>query len=384
MYEFLNSNSTLLIFIFIIIEVLIAISTIVMYILSKKKTMYAFKNASLLGGSIFMIQMLVYSVVMLRSQRGTTGGVMGYISNVSKVIEFFPLILLPFSIVFFLFMGFSNISLMRHEGKSVRNLLGSILGFGIVGMTIARIFWWDSFGDEFVSQLYANGGSLTVIIDIAIPQFLTGLLCYLECLLIGTTVCGIKAARYVPAYDKDYVIILGCAIAKDGQPLPLLRGRIDRALDFAKKQLSATGKKIKFVTSGGKGSDECISESESMQRYLVSNGVNENDIIMENKSVNTLQNMEYSKELIDKDGKGDKVIFSTTNYHVFRSGMYANEAGLHAEGIGSRTKWYFWSNAFIREFVALLVNGAKKHIANIAVLLFLSLVSGCAAYASMI
>ena len=69
----------------------------------------------------------------------------------------------------------------------------------------------------------------------AIPQFLTGLLCYLECLLIGTTICGVKAARHVPAYDKDYVIILGCAIAKEGQPLPLLRGRIDRALEFAKK-----------------------------------------------------------------------------------------------------------------------------------------------------
>ena len=89
------------------------------------------------------------------------------------------------------------------------------------------------------------------------------------------------------------------------------------------------------------------------------------------------------QELIEKDGEGKNVIFSTTNYHVYRSGMYANEAGLHAEGIGSKTKWYFWSNAFIREFIALLVSGAKKHAANVVVLLMLSLMSGCAAYASM-
>lgn len=383
MSKFLSENSDLFIFIIIILETLIAVWAIVFYIRNKKKTLYSFKNASLLGGSIFMVQMLVYSVAMLHAQRNGANDVMRFISNVSQVIEFFPTILLPFSVAFFLFMGFSNISLLRHESRSMKNLLGSILGFGIVGMTIARVFWWDSISDRIIPKLYEQGNSLLVVAEVAIPQFLTGLLCYLECLLIGTTICGVKAARHVPAYDKNYVIILGCAIAKEGQPLPLLRGRIDRALEFAKKQLSATGKKIKFVTSGGRGSDECISESESMQRYLVSKGVSESDILMENKSVNTLQNMEFSRELIEKDGEGKNVIFSITNYHVYRSGMYANEAGLHAEGIGSKTKWYFWSNAFIREFIALLVSGAKKHAANVVVLLMLSLMSGCAAYASM-
>lgn len=383
MSKFLSENSDLFIFIIIILETLIAVWAIVFYIRNKKKTLYSFKNASLLGGSIFMVQMLVYSVAMLHAQRNGANDVMGFISNVSQVIKFFPTILLPFSVAFFLFMVFSNISLLRHESRSMKNLLGSILGFGIVGMTIARVFWWDSISDRIIPKRYEQGNSLLVVVEVAIPQFLTGLLCYLECLLIGMTICGVKAARHVPAYDKDYVIILGCAIAKEGQPLPLLRGRIDRALEFAKKQLSATGKKIKFVTSGGRGSDECISESESMQRYLVSKGVSESDILMENKSVNTLQNMEFSRELIEKDGEGKNVIFSTTNYHVYRSGMYANEAGLHAEGIGSKTKWYFWSNAFIREFIALLVSGAKKHAANVVVLLMLSLMSGCAAYASM-
>lgn len=138
MSEFLSENSDLFIFIIIILEALIAAWAIVFYIRNKRKTLYSFKNASLLGGSIFMVQMLIYSVVMLYAQRSGTNGFMGFISNVSRVIEFFPIILLPFSVVFFLFMGFSNISLLRHESRSVKNLLGSILGFGIVGMTIAR------------------------------------------------------------------------------------------------------------------------------------------------------------------------------------------------------------------------------------------------------
>lgn len=49
-----------------------------------------------------------------------------------------------------------------------------------------------------------------------------------------------------------------------------------------------------------------------------------------------------------------KIAFATTNYHVFRSGIWAQLAGLRAEGIGSKTKWWFWPNAFIRECAGLL------------------------------
>ena len=34
--------------------------------------------------------------------------------------------------------------------------------------------------------------------------------------VIATLYCNIKAAKHTPKYDKDYVIILGCMIKKDG------------------------------------------------------------------------------------------------------------------------------------------------------------------------
>ena len=73
--------------------------------------------------------------------------------------------------------------------------------------------------------------------------------------------------------------------------------------------------------------------------------------------------MKFSKNIIDKINKNAKVSFSTTNYHVFRSGVIANEQGLDCEGMGSKTKWYFYSNALIREFIANLVYEKYKHIA---------------------
>ena len=72
-------------------------------------------------------------------------------------------------------------------------------------------------------------------------------------------------------------------------------------------------------------------------------------------------------ELIRNHTKNDdpKIAFSTTNYHVFRSGVFASRQGIRAEGIGAKTKRYFWINAFIREFIAALVSEWKTHIAII-------------------
>ena len=63
------------------------------------------------------------------------------------------------------------------------------------------------------------------------------------------------------------------------------------------------------------------------------------------------------------------MIFVTTNYHVFRSGVWAGLAGLHAEGLGSKTKWWFWPNAFIRECIGLLVKRALPEMIWLVILI---------------
>lgn len=325
----------------IIIEAVITALTVGSYLKIKKKTLCSYKNASYLGGSIFMVSVLVYSFAISFSRGVNISPLQIFVNNISQESSVFLIINLPLIIIFFLFMGISNISLLRHEGKTVKNIIGSIMGFLMIFATIGGVFGWDVIYKHIVLRIYMRGYSWITIFDYAIPQFLTSLICYVECLLWGTIISSIKAAKFIPAYDKDYIIILGCAIAKDGKPLPLLRGRIDRALQFAKEQYKRMGKMPKFVPSGGQGSDECISEAESMKNYLISQGVKENYILPEAKSVNTLENMKFSKAVIEADKAGENIIFSTTNYHVFRSGIYAAEVGLNAQGIGSKTKWYF-------------------------------------------
>ena len=108
-----------------------------------------------------------------------------------------------------------------------------------------------------------------------------------------------------------------------------------------------------------------------MRRYIAAQDIPPESILPENQSANTYQNMEFSKKLIEEHGAGSKVVFSTTNYHVFRSGVWASLAGLEAEGIGSHTKWWFWPNAFVRECVGLLVNRWKQELLFLIILIVL-------------
>ena len=106
--------------------------------------------------------------------------------------------------------------------------------------------------------------------------------------------------------------------------------------------------------SGGKGDDEIISEAQSMKNYLISKNIDESSILVEDKSTTTLENMAFSKKICFENKPDPEIVFATTNYHVFRSGMFSVKAGMKSQGIGAKTKWYFWPNAQIRELIGLL------------------------------
>jgi hypothetical protein len=70
----------------------------------------------------------------------------------------------------------------------------------------------------------------------------------------------------------------------------------------------------------------------------------------------------FSRQLIRERNPEGRTLFATSDYHVFRSGVWANEAGLPAEGIGSRTRWWFWPNAFMRETIGLFQKRWKQEL----------------------
>ena len=313
---------------------------------------YSYNTIYYTGFALFDLSVLVAHVILtLRILRYPTvyhwSEILPLLTGSAKN---YMLLSFPFIAVFSAALCVSNISLIRHEGKRFVNVLGIILSFLMVGG--ALFLYWFNF--------YVSGSETEVMIHDLLANIASANYLYFECMLIGAIIADSIAARYEPEPDKDFIIILGCGIRKDGSPCPLLRGRIDRALAFARKQKEQTGKDVIFVTSGGQGADELISESASMKRYLLQQGVPEERIIEEDRSTDTYENMKFSKEKIWAVNPNGKIAFSTTNYHVFRGGLYARRVKMRAVGMGSDTKWYFWPNASVREFVGLLTEHRGK------------------------
>ena len=289
----------------------------------------------------------------------------------------------PLVLIFSVLMLVSNIELLRHERLRLQNIFGILAAFLLVagealGFALAKGFF--------------IGTKQGMLIRVTLQNVYCTAFAYFECVLAGAVICALRSVRHKPSMDRDYIIILGCGFRKDGTLTPLLQGRCDRALTFREKQIRETGKTPVLVPSGGQGPGEVMPEAEAMTRYLISRGIPSSEILREDRSRNTFENMSFSRELIraeqDKKQPGGepagreeagtkgsssekenpKVLFSTTNYHVFRSGVWSNLAGLHAEGVGSRTKWWFWPNAFLRECLGLLVNRLKQELLMLAVL----------------
>lgn len=103
-----------------------------------------------------------------------------------------------------------------------------------------------------------------------------------------------------------------------------------------------------------------------MAEYLESVGVPADRIIVEDKAVNTRENLILSRALMDDPNAPAAII--TNNYHVFRAALLARKIGLNAHVFGAKTKFYYLPSAVIREFLAIMV---QHKILNALVILVL-------------
>ena len=255
---------------------------------------------------------------------------------------------MPLAILESLFLIITNIRLNIKEGFSKYNMLG-----------IATDILWGALSYTVLYFSNLSGSEMYVMIMSAVDTLIAFINCYYICIFNSVAFCSYLAVNHKPEYNQDYIIILGCKIKKDGTPTRLLEDRINGAIKFENEQFEKSGKHCTFITSGGQGKDEIISEAESMKKYLISKGIDENNILIENKSTNTYQNIKNSLELINDENAN--ISIATTNYHLFRSLLLSRNFKKNISGISGRTKWYFYPNGFLREFIGILHKDRKKH-----------------------
>ena len=334
---------------------------------------YSYNTIIYVGFSLFTLSVMItylYLVVQLLRAPELASQTDLILHTLLDSAKRYMLLTSPFLIAFSAALCISNIALIRHEGRSFVNVLGIILSFLLIGGLVFLFFFDRS----------ASGSEREIMIHDLIVNLFAAIYLYFECMLIGTINADAIAARSEPEPDRDFLIIPGCAIRADGTPTPLLQGRIDRALEFARKQKELTGRDITFIASGGKGTDETISEAACIVQYLKKQGVPDERIILEDRSTDTFENMKFSKEKILSAGRSGKIAFATTNYHVFRSGLFARRVKMRAVGMGAPTKWYYWPNAAVREFVGLLTKHRGKQALILGGLIICCIVMTLLAY----
>lgn len=166
----------------------------------------------------------------------------------------------------------------------------------------------------------------------------------------------------------EYVIVLGARV-KGGELSNSLKKRLDKALEYAENNPNTV-----LVLSGGQGDDEEISEAGAMYEYLHYNGIPDSQMLLEDQSVNTVQNITFSKAVIDsqeryraaaaKENLKDsyiersdsvKIAVLTSNYHVFRAKSIARKLGIHnISGIAAPGDPVLAVHMWVRECFAVL------------------------------
>ena len=120
--------------------------------------------------------------------------------------------------------------------------------------------------------------------------------------------------------EPQIMVILGCQVKPWG-PSILLQDRLDKALEYLEEHPDMT-----VVVSGGQGPDEPVSEARAMADYLMEHGVSEEQLILEDQSYNTLQNLDKSRQLLERlgyDTRQDIVVVSN-GFHLTRVRMLWN------------------------------------------------------------
>ncbi|MCR5410133.1 MAG: YdcF family protein [Lachnospiraceae bacterium] len=132
----------------------------------------------------------------------------------------------------------------------------------------------------------------------------------------------------------DYVIVLGAQMREDG-PSVIYRYRLEAAYTYLVENENTV-----CIISGGKGSNESVTEGEGGRDYLIAKGIDEKRLIAENRAMDTTENIKYSFEIIEglhRDGNAQNTgidsntVISTNTDIVTNTGIGANS------GIGTNT-----------------------------------------------
>ncbi len=211
------------------------------------------------------------------------------------------------------------------------------LALGMVGLTVC-IFW------EKVFQFVCAKRKRRILFYGLLGLFATGI-----CWCIALSFFISRAEPEILTEKENLpVLILGSKV--DGtKPSADLQKRIDTAADWLLSHPNSVA-----VACGGKGTGEEVMEAEVIREKLLERGIKPDRILLENRSVNTEQNLFYAqKVLLENNLPSKEVLLLTDDYHLYRALLIAKQNGLTAWGISVSTPPLVFPALFARELFAV-------------------------------
>lgn len=134
---------------------------------------------------------------------------------------------------------------------------------------------------------------------------------------------AVSGYSQLPSGNEQAVVVLGAGLRGE-VPSNLLERRLQKALEYYQQNPQTV-----LVVTGGQGNGETIPEGVAMARWLMERGVPSQQIIVEDKSTSTEENLLFAKELMEQQGISAEapVVVVTNAFHCYRAGQYAAMVG---------------------------------------------------------
>ncbi len=156
----------------------------------------------------------------------------------------------------------------------------------------------------------------------------------LVALLAGVALAGylVQVARLIQRQSQtdearraDVIIVLGAAEYR-GKPSPVLKARLDHALELYRRGLAP-----RLMTTGGAGGDPVFTEGTVGRDYLLKHGVPAEAIIVEPEGVSTVHSVTAAAEIMQRMNLRSCLVVSD-GYHIFRVKKIFERRGVQVFG----------------------------------------------------
>ena len=171
--------------------------------------------------------------------------------------------------------------------------------------------------------------------------------CFMLATFAGFCISVAVASTHSLEDGKDALIVLGAGLRGETVSITLAK-RLDKAAGYYLENPD-----VVVVVSGGQGEDELVSEAFAMRKYLISRGVNAENVLLEDKSTNTAENFSFSKAVLDMHFSGEdySCAYVTNGFHCYRAGKYAEKEGFGTDFLPAHTPFFMMPAYCAREYL---------------------------------